>query len=90
MGETFDKDPSAKLDYTVDWSSWLCAGETITASDWTVPDGLTEASASFDDDSATVWLTGGTDDTDYKVVNQITTNAGRIDQRTIVIAVKER
>lgn len=86
----FVKDPDAKLDYAVDWSVWLADGETIVTSDWVVPDGLAEDSASFDDDSATVWLTGGTAGTEYVVTNRITTGAGRIDDRSFRIRCQER
>ena len=32
---TFTQDPSAVLDYTIDWSQWLPSGDTITAATWT-------------------------------------------------------
>ena len=31
MPEQLQHDPSAKLDYSLDWSTWLKDGDTITA-----------------------------------------------------------
>ena len=89
MPSSFVKDPDAKLDYKVDWEEWL-DGDTISASTWTVPTGLTQVSASFSTTTATVWLSGGTAGGSYQVVNRVTTAAGRIDDRTITIRVLEK
>jgi hypothetical protein len=88
----FIKDPSAELDYAVDWATrgWLATGETITDSEWTVPSGLVLESSSVNGGIATVWLSGGAVNQIYQVTNQITTSAGRIDQRSIEIRVRER
>ena len=80
----FDKDPQAILDYVVDWSDWLDS-DTITASTWTAPTGITAATSSNTTTTATVWLSGGTIGETYKVVNHITTTAGRQDDRSLVI-----
>jgi len=89
---TFEKDPQAVLDFEVDWlsKSWLGTGETITASTWTVPSGITKDSDTFDDGSATIWLSGGTAGERYTVINHIVTNAGREDDRSMLISVKNR
>jgi hypothetical protein len=86
------KDPAAKLDYGVNWAPWLAVGETITASTWTVDTGLTVTTpaASFTGTATTVWLLGGTVGTTYKAVNQVTTSAGRIDERTLTIEIVDR
>lgn len=88
--ESVLKDPDAKLDYGFDWSSWLATGETIMASAWTIPTGLTKVSSSFDDTGTSVWLSGGTLGTDYDIINHITTSAGREEDRTIRIKVRAR
>ena len=90
MPSDFPKDPDAVLDYSVDWSSWLTGSETITASSWTVPDGITKDSDSFSDDATMVWLSGGTAKNKYSLINHITTSAGREEDRTITIHVGER
>lgn len=88
----FTHDPNAVLDYFVDWTDWLGEAETITASSWTVAAGITQTTPapSFTSTRATIWLTGGTAGVHYRVTNHITTNQGRQDDRTIVVAVAER
>lgn len=80
----FDKDPDSRLDYIVDWSDWLDS-DTITASTWTPATGITVTTSSNTTTTTTVWLSGGTLGATYKVVNHITTAAGRQDDRTLVI-----
>ena len=88
------KDPDAVLDYGVDWSPWLETGETISTSEWTAsPDGLTvmdEPAPGMSGTSTLVWLSGGVAGRTYRVTNRITTTAGRIDERSIEIRVRER
>jgi len=85
----FLKDPSAVLDYTVDWTTWLST-DVIATSSWTVPNGLTKGAETKTEKTASIWLSGGTVGQEYTVVNKITTAAGRTDERTIIIAVVER
>jgi len=87
---TFYKDPEAVLDYGVDWSSWLTDSETISSSSWTVPSGITEDSNTSSDTKATIWLSGGTDGESYKLINHIITSAGREEDQTMWIVVKEK
>lgn len=84
------KDPDATLDFEVDWSQWLQASETITASGWTVPAGLTRVSDTHTGTTATVWLSGGVLGQRYTVTNEITTSGGRIDDRSLHIDVMDR
>lgn len=90
QSQTFRKDPHAKLDYGFDWSNWLASGETISASVWTVPTGITEESDQRGDDSVTVWLSGGTAGESYTIACKITTSASRIDERSFVVQVENR
>lgn len=85
----FNKDPDARLDYKVDWTSWL-GSDTISTSEWIVPNGITYEADTFTDTSATVWLSGGSLGSSYEVVNRITTVAGRIDDRTIIIKIRQK
>jgi len=87
--EVFLKDPSDRTDYGFDWTDWL-AGDTISASAWTLPTGLTDYSDSNTTTSTTIWITGGTHGTDYLITNQITTAGARIKQRSIKIMVREQ
>jgi len=84
------KAPTAKLDFSVDWSDWLESGETIASHDWSVPAGLTEVSASESGGICTVWLSGGVTGTQYTVSCTITTDLGRIDTRSLYITVRSR
>lgn len=85
----FRKDPDARLDYQVDWSDWL-DGDTISASSWVLPTGITQYSVTNNTTSATIFLTGGTEGVDYSVVNRITTSGGRINDQTLIIKVRSR
>lgn len=85
----FTKDPDAVLDYQIDWETWL-NGDTISSSDWIVPDGLTENDASNTTTTATIWLSGGSADEQYTVTNRIVTAGGRTDDRSIVVRVQDR
>lgn len=86
---TFFKDVNAVLDYTFDWGRWL-GTDTISTSTWTVASGLTQATSSNTTTTSTVWLSGGTTDTDYTVANRIVTAAGRTEDRTMTISVRSR
>lgn len=98
----YEKDPGAILDYSIDWSGaaadggpWLAAGETISASTWTIAPavpltGLLKASDTFTTTVATIWLTGGVAETIYLVTNQIVTSLARTDRRSISIRVIAR
>jgi len=89
MTQRFTKDPSAVLDYQIDWSTWL-GTDTITTSTWTVPTGITQASATNTTTTATVWVSGGKAGQRYTLVNRIVTAGGRTDERSIEIDVGER
>lgn len=92
MSNDYVHDPQSVLDYKVDWSAWLAAGETISASTWTVPAGITQTTPapSNTTTTTTIWLTGGTLNASYSVTNHITTNQGRQQDQTITLAVRER
>ena len=89
MTRQFQKDPDAVLDYQVDWSTWL-AGDTIQSHTVTAPDGLTVDSHSATSTAVTMWLSGGDAGVTYPVVCHIVTAAGREDDRTLLITIRER
>ena len=76
-------------------------GATISTSTWTVPTGITKAS---DNKAAvtihgvsyavntvtTIWLSGGTDKTDYTLLNRVVLSDGRTLDHTIIIAVRSQ
>ena len=90
-GKVIDKDPSAILDYSIDWNDWLSeVGDSIASSTWSVPAGLTAGATTHADGITTVWLSGGTAGSDYAVTNRIITSGGRQDERSFIVRAVER
>lgn len=87
------KAPAAILDYQMDWSGWLAAGETISSADVSADAGITVnppgKSTGIANGVVTFWLGGGTSGTTYNVTVTVTTSA-RTDSRTIQIPVGAR
>jgi hypothetical protein len=93
--KSYVKDPTARLDYTWDWSDWLAdiddTMSTATPPTVTLPDGLTAADPLVvDGPFVTQRVEGGTLESTYQMVCQITTAGGLIDQRTIYLTIKDR
>lgn len=90
MPQTFEtpKDPDEVKDYGVNWAARLDEGDTIATSDWIVPDGIIEDSATNTTTTTTIWLSGGTLGTTYSLVNRITTAGGRTLDQTCKLKVK--
>ena len=84
MGSDYQKNISAVVDYTVDWSDWL-GTDVIVSANWHYPTGITAASHSATTTAATVFLTGGSPGAVYQVTNQIWTSAGRCGLRAITV-----
>lgn len=88
----FDKDPAELKDYGFDWSEHLDAGDTVASSTWTVPTGLVEPAEPATAPTTTittVWLSGGTAGTEYRVTNHVVTAQGRELERSFYVNVKE-
>lgn len=90
MSTSFVKDPDAVLDYLFDFSGWLDDAETIQSYTVTVSDGLTKDSDSESAGTVTVWLSGGQAGDNATVACRVTTSAGRTDERTATIRVRDR
>jgi hypothetical protein len=87
------KDPEDVLDTGFDWDSegFLTArATTISSSDWTVPDGLTEVSASNTTTKTLIRLSDGVADTSYTVTNHVVLANGEEYDRSILIKVRNR
>lgn len=89
MNGTFTKDPSATLDYTIDWSEWLGTDEIITAT-WNVPAGLVKVKSTSSITTATMWLSGGTAGIIYYIDCTISTDQGRMDSRQLTINIEQK
>ncbi len=85
----WSKDPDEVLDYAIDWKARL-AGDTIASSTWTVPGGLTQDQASVSGSKAIIWLSGGTLDQAYSILNRITTAGGRTMDQTVTLSVRSK
>jgi hypothetical protein len=84
------KNPSAIIDYAVDWTTWMAAGDSLATVTWTVPSGITKVSDTTDGAKCIIWLSGGTVGQNYTLTCSIVTTDGRTDSRQIVIKVKQK
>lgn len=83
------QDPAAVLDYSIDWSA-IVGDDPIVISVWVVPMGLTIVQDTYSATHTVVWVTGGEVDAMYDITSHIVTAAGREDERTITILIKDR
>lgn len=86
------KDPAEVKDYGIDWSALLADTETITTSTWTVPTGITAPATPTTAPTATVatiWLSGGTAGTSYRITNHVLTSEGREFERSFTVTVED-
>ncbi|MGH8601276.1 MAG: hypothetical protein ACREXR_00380 [Gammaproteobacteria bacterium] len=91
---TFRKDPEGRIDYKVDWEAWLgtdtiisagaSAGGTITASSVRIDSQTVSASVVH-----IIWLSAGTQNTEYQIRSKILTAAGRVNVRSFVVRVEQ-
>lgn len=69
------KDALSILDFSIDFTKLLQTGEEIATSTWTVPTGITQVTNTFSDEVTTIWLSGGTLNTIYELINTAVTNS---------------
>jgi|SaaInlStandDraft_5_1057022.scaffolds.fasta_scaffold275295_2 hypothetical protein len=89
IGSHIEKDPQSTLDYTIDWSSWVTAGDAIATSTWVVETIAGDVTPVIDTNNvmnvgastSTVWLSGGDLRNTYRITNTITTTNGLTDER---------
>lgn len=86
---TFDKKPAEVQDFDIDFTPYL-GGLTDTGASHTVvaDTGITVASSTLAAGIVKVWLSGGTDKTDYLVRAVLTTTGGRVHYGIIKIVVR--
>ena len=95
-GAYIDKDPSAILSYTLDWSEWLPTSTTISTSTWTIStisgdaSPVTSVTTTNSGTTTIIKLSGGTAGKVYTITNTITTSGSLIDRRNFRIKVKNR
>lgn len=82
------KDPQAKRDFTLDWVVFLGV-DTISSSVWAIPSGLTSSGEVISGTQTTALIAGGAANSIYEITNTITTAAGRVEEKSIVLWVRE-
>ena len=83
------KDPDEILDYQLDWSARV-TNDTITNSEWTVPQGLTKQTELSTATKTTVWLAGGVSGQTYTIVNRIQTEGGRTMDQSVKLKIQDK
>jgi hypothetical protein len=98
------KDKDETLDYSLDWSRALEGGETIQTVSWYIVDssdakvsftagltieGLSHISQSSTATVATVYLSLGNENQEYKLYCSITTTSGRVKERSVKLRIRE-
>lgn len=91
------KDPNAVLDYIEDWTTWLdavsdtLAGHAVTVTSGTDPaSNVTLNSSVISGKKVHAWISGGAVGETVTVVYHVVTAAGRQDDRTFYLKIKER
>lgn len=88
---TIDKDPDAVLDYSFDFAPWLTPlSDTIASADFILETPLEEDRRVVETLTAVVWLKGGVPGSTHRATCRITTTAGRVDDRSIFLKIKQR
>lgn len=90
----FLKDPSATVDFAIDWSAGHGAGQTIDSAEWRVEpagDGSITVDASrVEPDRTVATLSGGQRGCVYRISNAVLFSDGRRDERTLDLRVEDR
>lgn len=99
----WQKVPGSTLSAGLWWQDVIERGDTLSSITWTVPTGLTKVSEGISTTAlidngvtyaagevAVVRISGGTVDTDYTITCTATTASGDVDQRSIIVAVRDR
>ena len=100
-----NKDPNELLDYSLDWSRFLRTGEYLISSEWflvdttgatvtfgigNTVDGLTNVSTTNSSSIASINLSGGIKNKQYKLICRIELNSNFIAERSVILPIKER
>lgn len=101
-GIFIEKDPTANVAYTLDWSEYLPTNTIISSTSITIEtisgdssplqhptDAATDVSI-ITNNKVRIRVEGGTDGNVYDIACQITTDGGDIDTRHFKVVVKER
>ncbi len=90
----FLKDPAAVLDYSIDWAAGYLAGQSITASVWSVapdePGGIVIGAQRTAGGQTFAGLQGGLRGHVYRIINRVGFSDGGQDERTVLVRVEDR
>lgn len=89
---TREKDPSTRVDFTVDWRKRVPAGDTITSHEVIVTGGggLELDGSAHADRAVVAWLKGGTHLETGKVLCKVVTEAGLEDEYAFDVQLRNR
>lgn len=97
VGAYIDKDPGARLVYSMDWSDWLPTGDTLSTATYVISTISGDATPIVKHSQGTsggtisyVELSGGTAKEIYTVTATITTTDGNTDKRRFRLKVNDR
>lgn len=88
--KTYYKQPGETLDYTLDYSEWLTGTDTVVSSTTTsTPNDLIIAKTSSDR-GITYIISGGVNNTLYKITTKATTYNGLVKEDEFSIRIREK
>lgn len=83
------KIPTSPKEFTIDWTSWLPTGVTISTATHTLESGLTEDSKSNSTVLANIVISGGVAGTVYECTSEIEASNGRPYEQTWFLTVQK-
>lgn len=86
LNNEFIKKAGAIKDYRINWGTFLVL-DTIFASTWMVPTGITLVSSTFGTNTCDYWVSGGTRGVNYTLTNIIHTVGGKTEYQDIIFHV---
>ncbi|MCK1669432.1 hypothetical protein [Bradyrhizobium sp. 153] len=84
------KSPDEVQDYGADWRSRLAKDETIASSTFVLPPGVVASKSTYSGAVAEVRISGGANGELYRILNRITTTAGRTLEQAIHLGVMSK
>lgn len=90
MAQSYIKDPTAVLDYWMDWGAWLVPGESLLTSTWTTTGTPVLSLPAILGSLTQVWVSGGTRGEALTLSNRVTSSEGREDERSLSLLILER
>jgi hypothetical protein len=89
MNKTIFKSPDDRLDYDVDFSRWLSAGDSILSVNVNATEGVTVDSFVSTGSVVKIWLSGGIDGATSHVNTTIETVGGRTKEHCFRLRIKD-